>query len=71
MSISIAELRSMSHAELERRFDAEGARVELGLNFIYDEIKHRRLERLTRWITWMTGVITVATLVNVVLFAIR
>ena len=78
MGRSWAELQALSDDEIVALYDKEAEHVgTYSLNHWRNELSCRRQEkqsagmlRLTRWITIMTGVVTVATIVNVVLFAL-
>ncbi|MCX7567122.1 hypothetical protein OS189_12285 [Sulfitobacter sp. F26169L] len=55
----------MSDKELIKRLEAMEGSVQVGINFIYDELRDRRLTRLTKVVLWLTAVVTVATIINV------
>ena len=77
MAETIAELRALSDKEFIKRHDQHAPSVQVATKHYLDEL-HRRDQRrvsetilkLTRWITAMTAVITVATIINVTLFAL-
>ncbi len=77
MAETIAELRVLSDEELIERHDRHASSVQVATAHYLNEL-HRRDQRrvsetiikLTRWITAMTAVITVATIINVALFAL-
>ena len=78
MGRSWAEIQALSDDEIAALYDAEAEHVGgYSLNHWRNELSCRRQEqqsggmlRLTRWITIMTGVMTVATIVNIILFAL-
>ena len=77
MAETIDQLRALSDEELIKRHDLHAPSVQVATVHYLEEL-HRRDQRrvceamlkLTRWITAMTAVITVATIINVVLFAL-
>ncbi len=79
MAQTYAELRKLTKDQLVQYYDHAGETVQqLPLTFVRQEIAPRDLEdqntqlvKMTRRIELMTVVITVATIVNVVLFAVR
>ena len=79
MPQTYAQLRKLSLDELVQLYDQAGEGVQvLSLTFVRQEIALRdfdeqnaRLIRMTRRIEWMTVAITIATIVNLVLFVVR
>lgn len=78
MAHSYAQFRNHSIVELIQLYDREAPHVQPGLAFLRQEIalhdleeQNRQLTKVTRGVWLMTGVTTVATIVNVVLFALR
>ena len=76
MAISVKELKELTEAELIVRHDKAGQSTQVGVNYYLDELRSRqmatyanRMDRLTRGIFWMTLVVTLATCINVVIFA--
>jgi hypothetical protein len=77
MALPIAELRGMSTERLIEYHDQSfGGMTETSTSF-RDELARRDQEvqakvllKMTRWITIMTGIMTIATIVNIVLFAL-
>jgi hypothetical protein len=75
VSKTIAELRNTPDDVLITKHDALASNTVVGVSYYLDEIRRReatrqgdRLERLTRAMAWMTGVITVATIINLLVF---
>jgi hypothetical protein len=79
MALSYQDLRKLSKQELIELYNrAAGPDVYPGLAFFRDELAHREVEeqnqrliKMTKGIWFMTFVITLATIVNVILFALR
>ena len=78
MSMKLAELRSLSDAELEDKYDQAASHTGVGLNYYSEELARRSNERSNRimlkytaMITVMTAVMLIATLVNVVIACIK
>ena len=76
MAMPYQDVRALSDEEAIERYDKVAQNTVDSLGFWRDELfrraearQTRQLLRLTRWITIMTGVMTIATIVNVVLFA--
>src|SRR5689334_13180820 len=74
MAYTVAELRTLSDADLIREHDRIAQSTVLGLNYFRDELYRRDQDaqtrvmlKLTRVITWMTGIILVLTVVNTIL----
>jgi hypothetical protein len=74
---SYQDLRKLSKEEVIELYNRTAPNVQLGLAFFRDELAHRevdeqnqRLIKMTRGIWVMTFVITLATILNVVLFAL-
>ena len=77
MSFSLKELRNTSTEELVKRHDHAAENTVVGVGYYLNELSRRDQEahmqamvRLTWWIAGMTGVMVIATIVNVVLFAL-
>jgi hypothetical protein len=73
----LSELRAMRDEVVAEQFDAAAPRAGGGISFWREEVARREVERQTRTIvrlTWaiaaMTLAILLATIVNVVLFAL-
>jgi len=64
------KLRARRRKDLEEIHDKETANVVESIQFIREELRHREIRRYTQWITGMTLAITVATILNVVLWAV-
>jgi len=69
------KLRELSLEELKRQYDDHATNTQVGTGFILDEIRSREaqlvnssIRRLTFLMTVFTVVITVATILNVVVF---
>ena len=79
MQMPYAKLRQLRDDEIVTIYDKEAEHVgSYSLRFWRDEIFRREQTHqtdamlgLTKWITAMTAVVTVATVVNVVVFALR
>jgi hypothetical protein len=79
MAQSFEDLRKLSKEEVIELYNrAAGLDVHPGLAFFRDELAHRevdeqnqRLIKMTKGIWWMTFAITLATIVNVILFALK
>ncbi len=72
---SFRQLKEMSLDGLRSQYDDLATNTQVGTSFILDEIRAREaqlvnnsIKRLTGWMTFLTVVITVATIVNVVVF---
>jgi len=72
---SLRELKSMSNEELVSAYDTHAQGTQVGTSFLLDEIRYREMAdlnakvvSLTKWITFLTVVITLATIVNVIVF---
>ena len=72
-----AEVQKLSMEEVVAEFDKIAGQTVNNLNFWAAEVSRRMQERqssgmlrLTKWIAVMTVVMTVATIVNVILFAL-
>jgi len=77
MATSYAELRKLSRADLEARYDAAAENTVVGLGFLREEIARRELEdqnaKMLKWtqeIRNLTRVITVLTVFNVLLVVV-
>jgi hypothetical protein len=83
LPLSMKDLDALTNDDVVRRYDhwvnaSDSIYGTNGILFWRSEIEYRRqrsvaddVRRLTRWIAAMTAVITVATIVNVILFAIK
>jgi hypothetical protein len=79
MQMPFDKLRALSDDEIVEIYDKEAEHVgSYSLNFWRNELFRREQEKatrtmgtLTKWIMIMTCVMTVATIVNVVLFALN
>jgi hypothetical protein len=77
MALTLDEVRALSDVEVRARYDKVAVSTVDSLNFWRDEARRRDQEkatramtRLTRWIMALTAVMTVATVVNAILFAL-
>lgn len=77
MSFSLEELRSIPTSELIKRHDKLAESTVVGVEYYLNELARRdqnsqtaAMLRLTRCIAVMTGVMVMATIANVVLFAL-
>ena len=61
------ELKSMKEKDLIEKLSQMEPNVQIGINFIYDELRARRANRQNLTMVWLTGVVTVATILNVYL----
>lgn len=75
MSEPLKELRQLSDEELIKRHDKEASRTEVGINHYLTELARRDQDRATlamleytRQIKRMTLVMTIATVVNLIVF---
>lgn len=73
-----AEMQRLSMDDVVAEFDKIAGQTGNNLNFWAAEVSRRMQQqqsagmlRLTKWITVMTAVMTVATIVNVVVFALN
>jgi len=78
MSVSVRQLREMSDDELMQLHDGEMINTVVGTAHYLGELRHREIARqtnamlqLTKVIAWLTGVVTVATVVNVIVFILN
>lgn len=72
---TLKQLKDMSDDDLIEFYDAKAQNTEVGISFYLDELRNRETARLnkkivvmTRWITVLTIIITLATIVNVIVF---
>ncbi len=77
MSYSYSTLMDMTREEVVAAYDKMAANTQIGLNYYTDELRRRDFEHHNRVITkltWamaaMTAAVLIATIVNVVLFAL-
>ncbi len=77
MSFRLEELRNISTEDLVKRHDHAAENTVVGVDYYLDELSRRDQEAQTRAmlrLTWliagMTGVMVVATIFNVLLFAL-
>jgi hypothetical protein len=78
MAQSYQDLRKLSKEEVIELYNRAAPNVQLGLGFYRDELAHRdvegqnrRLIKMTNHIRFLTVVVTLATILNVILFAAR
>ena len=71
----LKKLKSMSDEEVVSTYNRLSKSTQVGTNFFMEEIRYREASKLntqivsmTRWITVLTVVITIATIVNVIVF---
>ena len=76
--MNIADIRSMSDARLMEMHNSAAQNEGETIATCRAELARRDQEsqtssmlRLTKWITFMTGVMTAATIVNILLFALK
>ncbi|WP_390912329.1 hypothetical protein [Pseudosulfitobacter sp. SM2401] len=61
------ELKSMTEKDLIEKLSSMEINVQVGVNFIYDELRARKANRQNTLIVWLTAIVTIATLLNVYL----
>lgn len=78
MSYTISELENLSDEELLAQHDIRAENTVMGISYFLDEIRSRKqaktnkiMERITKRIYVLTIVVTLATLVNLALFAFQ
>ena len=78
MSEKYNDLRSMSMDDLISKYDQLSKNTVFWTKHYYDEIIRRdneqstkKIIKLTKWITVMTLVMTIATIVNIIIFFIK
>ena len=59
------DLQKMSDKDLIKRLETMEGNAAIGINFIYDELRDRKLGWLTLVVLWLTAVVTLATIINV------
>lgn len=63
MAIKLSELKKLSEAELDQKYDEEAKNVQPSLNYFWYEIVRREQNRQTNWIIGLTIVMTVAAVI--------
>ena len=78
MSYSYQELAKLSLEELKEQHDRHATSTVMGISYFLDEIRSReqavtnsKIVLLTKWMLGLTVVVTIATLVNVLLFILQ
>ena len=67
---TFTELRALSDQDLIRLHDDLARSTQVGLAYVLEETARRRADRQMTTVVRLTWVITVATIVNVLLFAV-
>jgi len=73
---TVAKLKDLTEEELVTKIDELSTNTVVGVNFYFEELRSRRMERyskrmdrFTKAITWMTMLVLIVTLANVAIFA--